>query len=93
MINVEGAISLIEQHSDKTFAYGSERRMTEGQMKNMAKDFVREITKADIEWEELSQLRIENTRLKTENEVYRNFLLSSNYKLPKETKKVKEKNV
>lgn len=89
MITAGKIKSLIEKHSEKPYSYGNERTISDAKIDKISQLLESEIEKSEEEWDKLIKLKSENAILKAENEIYRGFLLSANYKLPKVNKKAK----
>lgn len=86
MIAKETISDLIKKHSSKPYSYSSGREISESDIETVSTEILDRVHKAEEEWEELAKLKTENAILRAQNEIYRAFLLSSNYKLPKESK-------
>lgn len=82
MITQEEIVQLIQQHSTQ-YNYKDSREIEPYQVQKVAEKISDCIKRSEEEREELVNLKAENAVLKAENEIYRTFLTSSDYKLPK----------
>lgn len=82
MITQEKIVQLIQQYSTQ-YSCKDSREIETYQVQRVAEKISDCIKRSEEEWEELVNLKVENAVLKAENEIYRTFLTSSNYKLPK----------
>lgn len=86
MITKEQAKQLIMKNSSERSKLFDDRLITPSEIETLFLAIMGEIHKAEEEWEELVQLKAENAILKAENEVYKSFLTSANYKIPQSHK-------
>lgn len=93
MITQEKIVQLIQQHSTQQYTYSDTREIEPCEITKVAEKIFDCLKRSEEEWEELVNLKTENAVLKAENEIYRAFLTSSNYKLPKTSRAKTDKDI